>query len=67
VRRRAVDVEVIILDVLPVIRLAIGQPEQTLLENGITFVPQGDGETEALFVVRDAAQAVLAPPVRART
>ena len=49
--RRAVQVEIVFLDVLPVIALAVGQPEQPLLENGIFAVPQREGEAEPLLVV----------------
>src|SRR5262249_13377650 len=65
VRRRAVEVEVILLDVLAVVALAIGQPKQALLEDRVRTVPQGDGETQPLLVVGDAGQAVLAPAVGA--
>src|SRR4051794_30361774 len=64
-RRGAVEVEVILLDVLPVVALAVGQAEQPLLEDGVFAVPQGQGEAEALLVVADAGQAVLAPAVSA--
>jgi hypothetical protein len=60
---RAVDVEVVLLDVLSVIALAVRQPEQPLLEDGIPLVPQGQREAETLLVIADASQAVLAPPV----
>src|SRR5262249_42106133 len=65
VRRRAVEVEVILLDVLAVVALTVGQPEQPLLEDGVVAVPQGQGEAEALPVVGDAGQPVLAPAVGA--
>src|SRR5262249_24496587 len=65
VRRRAVEVEVVVLDVLAVVALAVGQPEQPLLEDGVLAVPQGQGEAEALPVVGDAGQPVLAPAVGA--
>ena len=66
VRRRAVEVEVILLDVLAVIALAVGQAEQPLLEDGILPVPEREREAEALLVVGDAGQAVLAPVIGAR-
>jgi len=37
--RRAVEVEIVFLDVLAVIALAVGQAEQALLENGVVAVP----------------------------
>ena len=65
VRRRAVEVEVVLLDVLAVVALAVGQAEQAFLEDRVLAVPQGQGEAEPLLVVGDAGQAVLAPAVGA--
>ena len=63
VGRRRVDVEVVLLDVLAVVPLAVGEAERALLEDRIPPVPEGEGEAEALLVVGEAAEAVLAPPV----
>src|SRR5713101_4342851 len=60
-----VEIEVVLFDVLAVIALAVGQPEQTLLDDGIFAVPQSQGETKPLLIVRDSGQAVLAPAVGA--
>ena len=65
-RGRGVEVEVVLLHVLAVVALVAGQAEQALLQDRIAAVPQGEGEAEALVVVADAEQAVLAPAVRAR-
>ena len=67
VGRRRVEVEVVLLDVLAVVPLAVGQAEQPLLEDGVVAVPQGERETEPLLVVGDAAQPVLAPAIRAQS
>ena len=66
VRRRAVEVEVVLLHVLAVVALAVGQSEEPLLEDRILPVPQGQREAEALLVVGNAGQAVFAPAVGAR-
>src|SRR5262249_4616335 len=55
--------EVVLLDVLAVIALAVGQAEESFLENRVLAVPEGQGQAETLLVVRDAGQAVLAPAV----
>ena len=65
VGRRAIEVEVVLLDVLAVVPLAVGQSEEPLLEDRILPVPQGQREAEALFVIGDAGQAVFAPAVGA--
>jgi hypothetical protein len=62
---RAVEVEVILLDVLPMVALTVGQAEEALLEDRVLAVPQSQGEAEALLVVGDAGEAVLAPAVGA--
>ena len=66
VRGRRVDVEIALLDVLAVVPLAVGDPEEALLEDGVALVPQREGKAEALLVVREAADAVLAPAVGPR-
>ena len=64
--RRAVEVEVVFLDVLAVVAFAVGQAEQAFLEDRVLAVPQGQGEAEPLLVVGDAGQAVFAPAIGAR-
>src|SRR5262249_36350919 len=66
VGRRAVEIEVVFLDVLAVIALTVGDAEQTLLQDGIDAVPERQGEAESLPIVGDSGQAVLAPVIRAR-
>ena len=61
-----VEVEVVLLDVLAVVALAVGQAEEPLLEDRILAVPQRQREAEPLLVVGDAGQPVLAPAVGAR-
>src|SRR5205814_1210582 len=41
-----------------------GQTEETLFENGVAPVPQGQRETQTALPVRDAEQFILAPVVR---
>src|SRR3954464_12771123 len=66
-RRRAVEVEVILLHVLAMIALAVGEAEQALLQDGVRSVPQRQREAQRLAVVGDPREAVLAPSIRART
>ena len=61
--RRAVEVEVVFLDILAVIAFAVGQPEQAFLENRILAVPQRQREAKPLLVVGDAGQTILAPAI----
>ena len=46
VRGCAVNVEVILLQVLAVIALAVGEPEQALLQNRVPFVPKRQGKAQ---------------------
>ena len=43
-RGRAVEVEVVFLDVFAVIALAVGQSEQPFFEDGIVAIPQRQAE-----------------------
>ena len=65
VRRQVIDVEVVLLDVFPVVALGIGEAEQPLLEDRVLLVPQRQRQAQPLLVVADPGETVLAPPVRA--
>ena len=64
--RSVVEVEVVFLHVLAVIALAVGQTKQALFQNRVPAVPQGDRETQLLFVIGDTRQTVLSPAVGTR-
>jgi hypothetical protein len=66
VGRRGIEIEVVFLHVLAVVCLAVGEAEQTFLEDRILPVPQRQREAEELLIVGDAGEAVLAPAIRAR-
>src|SRR5262249_40288213 len=57
--------EIILLDVLSVVALLICQAEHPLLEDGVLFIPERDGQANVLPVVTEAAQTVLVPAVGA--
>src|SRR5204863_4937461 len=65
-RRRAVEVEVVLLHVLTVVALAVGQAEQPLLEDRVLSVPEPEREAEQHVVVAPARDAVFAANVSAR-
>ena len=65
VRGRRIEVEIVLLDVLAVVPLAVGEPEESLLQDGVALIPEGEGEAEALLVVRDPPETVLAPAIGA--
>jgi hypothetical protein len=66
VRRCAVEVEVILLDILTVIAFAVGQPEQAFLEDRVLAVPQGQREAEPLLIIGNAGQTILHPTIGTR-
>ncbi len=63
VRRRIVQVEVVLLDVLAVIAFPGRQPEVPLLQDWIASIPEGRGENEQLIAITQPADGVLSPPV----
>ncbi len=63
-RRRGVQVVVVLLHVLPVIAFGAAEAEQAFLENRIALVPQRERETDPLLPVGNAGEAVFVPPVR---
>jgi hypothetical protein len=62
-RRRAVEVVVELLDVLAVIALGIGQPEQPLFEDRVAAVPQRQTQAQQQLVVAKAADPVFPPAI----
>ena len=65
VRRRAVEVPPKLLDILPVVTLAVSQAEHALLEDRVAPVPQGEPQAPELVLVAEAGDAVLTPPIGA--
>ena len=66
VRGRGIQVVVALLDIFAVIALVAAQAEEALFEDGIAPIPERERETQALMVVADAGDAVLAPAVGAQ-
>src|SRR5262249_10659413 len=54
-----------LLDVLAVVALVAGEPEQPLLDDRVALVPDREREREPALPVADPEQAVLAPAVGA--
>ena len=63
VRRRAVEIKVVFLNVFAVVGLAVGEPERAFFENWIFTIPQGHAKTQQLLVITDASKTVFAPVV----
>src|SRR5689334_16443082 len=65
-RRRAVEIEVVLLDVFAVVSLRPRYPEEPFFDHPVVAVPQRQREADALLAVADAAEPVFVPPVGAR-
>ncbi len=63
VRGRAVEIEVVFLDVFAVVGLAVGQAEHAFLEDGIVAIPQRDAEAQQLLFIADSGETIFAPVV----
>src|SRR5689334_12673973 len=50
-RRRAVEVIIILFHIFPVVAFAVGQTKQTLLKNGIFSIPKRQCEAEPLLII----------------
>ena len=61
-----VEVPPVLLRVLAVVALGPGQPEDPLLEDGVSAVPQRQGQAQALLHVAQPGEPVLVPAVRPR-
>ena len=62
---QAVEVVVILLDVLAVVALLVGQAEESLLEERVAAVPDGQRQAEVLEAVAEAGESVLVPSIGA--
>ncbi len=63
--RRAVEVEVVLLDILAMVPFAVGEPEQALFQDRVALVPQRQRKAELLRVIAESPQSVFAPPIGA--
>src|SRR5262249_40095204 len=66
VRRCRIEIEVILFDILAVIALGTGEPEQALFQYRIAPVPQCERKADMLMVVGDSGYAVFAPAISFR-
>jgi len=64
-RGRAVEIEVVLFDILAVIPFASRQPKQALFQDRIMFIPESDGEAEVLVAVANSSNAIFIPAVGA--
>jgi hypothetical protein len=65
-RRRAVQVEVLLLHILAVIAFVAGEAEEPLFQDRIALVPQRDRQADALVPIAHAGETVFIPAIGAR-
>ena len=63
--RQRVDVPPKFLRILAVISLGVGEPEETLFQNGIASIPKCECETEVLILVAPTCESIFAPSIGA--
>jgi hypothetical protein len=63
VRRRRVEIVVVLFDIFAVVALAVGQTKEPLFEDRVLTVPQRQRKAEQLFVVGETGQPVFAPRI----
>ena len=63
----AVEIEVMLLDVLAMVAFGASQPEETLLQDQVLLVPQRHREAHHLLAIADAGEAIFVPAIRARS
>jgi hypothetical protein len=66
VRGGRVEVEVIFLDVFPMIALIASEAKEPFFQDWITAIPECQGKTEPLVVIADPGEAILTPTVGSR-
>src|SRR5215467_145633 len=64
--RSTVQVKVIFLHIFTVIAFAVGEPEQSLLEDRVAPIPKCNCKAQLLLVVGDSRKAVFSPAVSTR-
>ena len=64
-RRRAVEVVVILLDILGVVSFMTVESEEALLQDRVALIPEGDAEADVLKAVAKPAEPVLVPAISA--
>ena len=60
-----VQIVIELFAIFAVVAFAVGQSEQTFLEDGVACVPEGQRKAESLVMIGKSGDAILAPPVGA--
>src|SRR6185437_3508846 len=53
-----IEIKIIFLDVFAVVPFSVAQSEETLFQNGVAFIPQGQSEGDALMAVAESGDSV---------
>src|SRR5207253_1010545 len=63
ITRHCIQIVIEFLHVLPVIALLVREPKQSLLQDWIPAVPQGDRQAQELPVIATASDPILPPAI----
>src|SRR5215472_5226890 len=66
VRWRAVEIEVVLLDIFAVVAFAVRQAEKAFFQDWVLAIPQGQSKAEILLIVGNTGEPVFAPAICAR-
>ncbi len=65
VRRRRIEIEVILLHILAMVAFVARQAEHAFFEDGVALIPESKRKAKQLTAVGDAGDSVLVPAVSA--
>ena len=62
-RGGGVEIVINLFHVLAVIPLPVGQTKESLLENGVAPIPEGERQAKVLLIIRPARNPIFTPPI----
>src|SRR5882757_1666507 len=66
-RRRRIQIKILLLHILPMIAFVPVQAKQPFLQNGVAPIPHRQTKTNHLMAIADAPNSVFAPSISSRT
>ena len=64
---RRIQIKIGFLNIFAMIAFVTGKAKSAFFKDGVAPIPERQRETQALFLVTDAAQSILIPAISART
>src|SRR5215831_14843275 len=63
---RAIQIEVVLLNVFAVVALAIGESKKAFFQNRVCSIPKSEGKAQRLLIIANASESVFSPTIGAR-